>query len=338
MRNKTLKIGFIYFHGLGDNVLTLESLYALKAIYHCELFVFGNALFKNLLAYYEFVDEVYDIQNDIQSHLDLINDCKLDYVILPKCTKAYLTPLLQSNVPIIITPTKIQALFSKKCKTPSIFSFLKYRNASMREKPLFLVRLINPKLFDSCILQIDLSQAKIRTSITHQDQISHFLQKNTKKDHLILINPFAITSSHNLSIEAYLHLMYQVSMLPSCTPLVITYAKVSKEFQEALEDFQKKTEFSLLVFENNEDILNLAELILRTTCVISPSTGIIHLASNLLIPTIGLYPLSHIPQWETRDRRYVFIQSPKDQIKPKEEKQIISQTIQTLKTLLNLSS
>lgn len=336
MEDKTLKIGFVYFHGLGDNILTFESLYALKMIYHCKLFVFGNALFKNLLAHCEFVDEVYDIQNDIQSHLDLINSCNLDYIILPKCTKAYLTPLLQSNVSKIITPTKIQALLSKKCKTPSVFSFLKYRSASMRERPLFLVRLIDPRLFDSHILKIDLSQAKIRTSATHQNKISNFLQKSIgREDRLILINPFAITSSHNLSIEAYLKLAHYVSTLPSCIPLIVTYSKVTQEFNEALKHFQQHTKLhSLIVFENDEDVLNLAELVSHTTCVISPSTGIIHLASNLHIPTIGLYPLSHIPQWETRDKRYVFIQSPKGQIEQQEEDRIVSQTFQTLKTFL----
>ncbi|MCE3046758.1 glycosyltransferase family 9 protein [Helicobacter kayseriensis] len=333
---KTLKIGFIYFHGLGDNILTFESLYALKMIYHCELFVFGNALFKNLLAHCDFVDEVYDIQNDIRSHLDLINSCNLDYIILPKCTKIYLTPLLQSNVLKILTPTKIPALLSKKCKTPSIFSFLRYRNASMREKPLFLVRLINPKLFDSHISKIVLSQAKICTSITHQNKISNFLQKSVKEgDHLILINPFAITSSHNLSIEAYLKLAHYVSTLPSCIPLIVTYSKVTQEFDEALKHFQQHTKLhSLIIFENDEDILNLAELIFHTTCVISPSTGIIHLASNLSIPTIGLYPKTHIPQWETKDKRYVFIKSPKDQITPKEEEEILDQTMALLKSIL----
>lgn len=330
-----IKVGFIYFHGLGDNILTFDALYAIKTIYQCKLIVFGNALFANLLKYCDFVDEVVDIKNDIQSHLSLINSYNLDYAILPKCKTSYLKALNQSNIHTIIAPIKIPSLLSRKCKTPSLLSFLKYRKMSMKERSLYVAREINPKLFDSQFPK--LNPPTIQTSKQHKQTIVHFLSHHQihKSHKLILINPFSITAAHSLSLKAFLQLMSKVSNIPQCIPLVITYPKVHTQFMQGLQNFQVGGGAinSLLIYENNSDVLNLIELISYTHCVISPSTGIIHIASHLSIPTIGLYGIGDLPEWATKDQRYVFIQSPKDQISPKEEELIIDKTLEVLHTI-----
>lgn len=116
-------------------------------------------------------------------------------------------------------------------------------------------------------------------------------------------------------------------------PLVITYPKVHSEFITQLEK-QDDLHSSVLVFRNNDDLLNLAEMICRCSVVISPSTGIIHLSSNLGISTIGLYEKSESKKWSTKDNRYVFLKSPKSSLTRQEENLAIAQSIDLLKQIL----
>lgn len=116
-------------------------------------------------------------------------------------------------------------------------------------------------------------------------------------------------------------------------PLVITYPKVHSEFITQLEK-RDDLHSSVLVFRNNDDLLNLAEMICRCSVVISPSTGIIHLSSNLGISTIGLYEKSESKKWSTKDNRYVFLKSPKSSLTRQEENLAIAQSIDLLKQIL----
>lgn len=116
-------------------------------------------------------------------------------------------------------------------------------------------------------------------------------------------------------------------------PLVITYPKVHSEFIAQLEK-QDDLHSRVLVFANNDDLLNLAEMISRCKVVISPSTGIIHLSSNLGISTIGLYEKSESKKWSTKDNRYVFLKSPKSSLTRQEENLAIAQSIDLLKQIL----
>ena len=116
-------------------------------------------------------------------------------------------------------------------------------------------------------------------------------------------------------------------------PLVITYPKVHSEFMTQLEK-QDDLYNSVLVFENNDDLLNLAEMISRCKVVISPSTGVIHLSSNMGVNTIGLYERSESKKWRTKDNRYVFLKSPKSSLTKQEENLAIAQSIDLLKQIL----
>lgn len=90
------------------------------------------------------------------------------------------------------------------------------------------------------------------------------------------------------------------------------------------------------MFRNNDDILNLVEMISRCAVVISPSTGIIHIASNMCVKTIGLYEKSESTKWRTKDNNYVFLKSPTSSLNKKDENIIIMQTMGLLKRILGL--
>ncbi|ANV98379.1 hypothetical protein BBW65_06025 [Helicobacter enhydrae] len=337
-----MRVGFIYFHALGDNVMMFDALLALKKIYDCELIVFGNALFAHLLEYCDFVDEVVDIRNDIQAHLDVIDGYHLDYVVLPKCKREYLIPLKRSNVGCIIAPLKLSNILTPRCKTPSILSFLRHRAMSMREKALWLCRVINPKKFDTQIGCVDWQEAQIRTSPAHQTRTTEFLNKHIAprsmcQSHLIFVCPFNVSASHTLSVLGFLKLIEAIGQIKNCIPFVVTYPQVHQHFVASVEEFERKggNLQSLIVYQNNDDVLNLIECVARSQCLIAPSTGPIHIASNLSIPTIGLFAQDHLREWATKDRRYVILPKPLASMTSEEECAIIEQTLEVFEGLLH---
>lgn len=175
-----MKIGYIHFYGLGDNIFALEPLFALKAIFNCEVIVFGNAIMKNLLLHCNFVDFVHDIQSDIASHIDLFNSYNLDYAILTNCKRCYLYPLQESNVKTIITTTKIPSLFSMRCKTIPMHLLPKYRNMTRYEQSLGFVRKINPKLFDTKIKTLCLDNAKVKTTQEQKERVKTLVDNHAE--------------------------------------------------------------------------------------------------------------------------------------------------------------
>lgn len=337
-----MKVGYIHFYGLGDNIFALEPLFALKAIFNCEVIVFGNAIMKNLLLHCDFVDSVHDIQGDIASHIDLFNSYNLDYAILTNCKRCYLYPLQESNVKTIITTTKIPSLFSTRCKTIPMHLLPKYRNMTRYEQGLSFVRKINPKLFDTKIKTICLDNAKVKTTQEQKDKIHSFLTNHikTKKNDskLILINPFSHTATHTLPLESYIEIIAHISKIQTCIPVIATYPQIHDYFVEALSTWKNETKqeiSNLIIFQNDDDILNLAALIEQMDYVISPSTGTIHLASNLCVPTIGLFSQYDTKKWGTKSKQYVILPCEKTQMSEDDIQQAIAQTLHILQENIN---
>ena len=334
-----MKVGYIHFYGLGDNIFALEPLFALKAIFKCEVIVFGNAIMENLLLHCDFVDFVHDIQGDIASHIDLFNSYNLDYAILTNCKRCYLYPLQASNVKTIITTTKIPSLFSMRCKTIPTHLLPKYRNMTRYEQGLSYVRKINPKLFDTKIKTICLNNAKVKTTQEQKERVKSFIANHAKtrggggNSKLILINPFSHTATHTLPLESYIEIIAHISNMQNCIPIVATYPQIHDYFLEALSTWKNETKqeiSNLIIFQNDDDILNLAALIEQMDYVISPSTGTIHLASNLGVPTIGLFSAYDTKKWGTKSKQYVILPYEKTQMNENDIQQAITQTLHIL--------
>lgn len=340
-----MKVGYIHFYGLGDNIFALEPLFALKTIFNCEVIVFGNAMMQNLLLHCDFVDCVHDINGDIASHIDLFNSYHLDYAILTNCKRCYLYPLQKSNVKTIITTTKIPSLFSLRCKTVPIHLVPKYRNMTRYELSLSLVRKINPKLFDSKIKTLCFDDAKVKTTLDQKEKIQSFIANHTKtkekNSKLILINPFSNTATHTLPLEAYIELIANIGNMRNCIPVVATYPYIHEHFLHALSAWKNTNQQKIpnpIIFPNDNDILNLAALIEQMDYVISPSTGTIHLASNLCIPTIGLFSQYDTKKWGTKSKQYVILPHEKTLMSKDNIKHAIKQTLHMLQTNLQDSN
>lgn len=58
-----------------------------------------------------------------------------------------------------------------------------------------------------------------------------------------------------------------------------------------------KNNKNIIIFQNNNDLLNLVELISRLDFLISVDTGNVHIADNLKIPTLEIISKSTKNQW-----------------------------------------
>lgn len=149
-----------------------------------------------------------------------------------------------------------------------------------------------------------------------------------------MVNPFSFAATHTLILEDWLNLIDKIiSSHQNCIVLVVTFGDRTKRLMSKIQEMNLSLE-RIIIFENNEDIINLAEIISRISILISPSTGAIHLASNLSIPTIGLYSPRDIVKWATYDKRYVVIPKPRSQLSKKEISTILHQTLSLLESCM----
>lgn len=149
-----LTLGFLHHYGLGDNLMLLKSLYLAKRAYNCRLIIFGNALFKQILNFVDFLDStdlVVDISHLCEESLPIVARHKCDYFILTNPKAHYIRLLSKLDTPII-TPLKFPSLFCAKAKCPPLTFFLLYRKLRADNALCALVRLIDKKAFDSFVL------------------------------------------------------------------------------------------------------------------------------------------------------------------------------------------
>ncbi|RDU60079.1 glycosyltransferase family 9 protein [Helicobacter sp. MIT 14-3879] len=335
-----MNIGFLFIGpALGENIIGFEAFYALKNIYNCKLFVFSNNKMKNLLEYCDFVDLWCPIEKEE------INKYHCDYLLLSNSKSYFINLAKSTNAKRIICATKIPSLFSFRCRTVPIYFCKKYYHLSEREILLSFVRRINFKLYDSKIAAIDLNKAKIPTTKEHKDFVLSLIKpkvldylglsntlEHTPPINLIFINPFNHACPYNLHLDSWIEIANQVSKIPLCIPIIATYPQIHKDFISSVESQHDLSKF--IIFQNNENLLNLTSFISQVSCVISPSTGTIHLASNQRIPTIGIYPKYDTRRWATYSKKYIFLDKPLSTINKEQENQVIEQTLSLLKQML----
>ncbi|MCR6576649.1 glycosyltransferase family 9 protein [Campylobacter insulaenigrae] len=130
--------------------------------------------------------------------------------------------------------------------------------------------------------------------------------------------------------------MKKIKILYTDIDIVVpTYDDIHDIFIKNIKQHNTKLLAQIHIFKNNNDILNLAELISRSKCIISPSTGPIHIASNMKISSIGLYPKKDSIYWPTYNKDYVFIDKKYSELSNNEVNKIIIDVIDRLKKYIN---
>lgn len=359
---KPLRVGLISIgNGLGDNIFMLKALYALKEIYKCEVIAFGSGGAKNLFYNIAFIDEVVDVGNLKwgllnRNNIGIIDKYHCDYIICAIVENDNIALLKTSTARHIITPLCFSALYNKKFSNIVSLSFFNYFSIEFKEKLIRLFGLtknicvgevmcalsreINPKIYDSKISSLDFNKIRIPTSDKNKTTILNFLNKIIKDSnlsitppHFVLINPFCVSGAYNISLESWIRLAIEISKIPNVFIIIPTYRAVHEKFMQRLNEVDFDIS-NFAIFQNDDDLLNLVELVSKMSCVISPSTGTIHIASNLSIPSIGLFSILDSTRWATRDKRYVYLYKRTGKMNVKDEARVIKESIAMLREQL----
>lgn len=305
-------------------IASLDMLYAIKHIYNAKIIVFAKNNTFSLLKNLTFIDTIEILKNPTsKDNIAKINQHNLDYILSYKANTFLIKQFIKSNAKKIITRLKIRSFFSIKCRTIWIKLITRlYKKRTERDRLLFYARKINTKIFDEKIKNLEF-KTQIQSNLTHKNLITNFLNQSKIKDFIIL-NPFSITSNSTLDTISFLKLAKNIKQnYPKISIIVPTYDLVHDDFMDKLLGYDKNLLKEIVIFKNNDDILNLAELISRSICVISPSTGLIHIATNLKISSIALYPPKDEIFWPTYNNDYVFIKKSKDELSEDEKRELI---------------
>lgn len=157
---------------------------------------------------------------------------------------------------------------------------------------------------------------------------------------IICINPFSNAATHTLPLEAFLELISKVLALPNVCVLLITFPSVHNEFMSQVQSHQElqAQKSKLFIYQNDNTLSNLIALLGFQSLLISPSTGTIHLASNLGIKTIGLYSRKDTTRWATHDKIYTIIPKEKSLLTQKHCAKIIENTISQIQSLIDFNA
>lgn len=154
---------------LGSNVIYAKALYAIKALFSCRLIVFGNATTTALYSQASHIDTLLDIGTDVwqldsssaREQIAAINSFACDYLILSDSKSSFLRFGLATNAKRVLCARKFVSLFAWRARTLPIYASKTYKQMSFENILLHLVRLINPKAFDTSIARLDFSPARL---------------------------------------------------------------------------------------------------------------------------------------------------------------------------------
>lgn len=128
-----MKIGFYIDAKIGDSVVALPAMRAIKHAYpQSKLFVFTNEIGCNLYAPLLWIDQIEYFKN-----LDQISSLNLDYLISSNDDKNMITKLKHCKIKTIITYLKFYNLFDPQIK--SIFKSYRFKPQNAKQNCLDLV-------------------------------------------------------------------------------------------------------------------------------------------------------------------------------------------------------
>ncbi|WP_104697330.1 MULTISPECIES: glycosyltransferase family 9 protein [unclassified Helicobacter] len=308
-----MKIGYYICGKVGDSVVAISSLYAIKKYFpECELYVFTNTTGKFFYQTFSWIDFII-----LVDQLPHIPDCHLDFFISTDSTKDTKIKLQKTIKCKILTFSKLHNLFDFQFKTT--FSFT---TSSIEKRLLKLPKLIPHQRHND----FNLSQTpKINPPLSYQKKIRLFLDQNNP-NHLktILVNPFGFSQNDNLPLQTYAKIIE--NLIQDTFVIIPTFADKRDLIQSHFPD-NLLTHPNFCIFHNNEDLLNITELIRQIDLLFSIDTGLIHIANNLQIKTIGLFlHRKTARKWGSRCTKCIYI----NQLKIQKVAKICTQEIYNL--------
>lgn len=155
---------------------------------------------------------------------------------------------------------------------------------------------------------------------------------------LILINPFNVNNPHTLPLASWLELIARISQNSAYKVAIATYPAVEESFARALDSMPNNVRERIAVFRNDANLLNLVALLEKMDCLISPSTGTIHIANVLKIPAIGLYADYDRGRWGHDNIRYVCVPDRAQNLTQAQCQEIIANTMSLVDSICQAES
>lgn len=349
---------------IGDSIIALDSIYAIKALYPSAfLVVYTGDIGVRIFSKFDFIDEIINIQNlSKEQIIKSLDSFAFDYLILTQPNRRHTSIASASNAKVIISfclwhnifrrflgnffSTKIFGKIFGKHKIFKKYEFRQFKrvfysvafgNTPNYKRLLSLVREIDAPHYDSS--KIDFTPARFPHSHTHIE----FLKQNLKtppQSYKILINPYSNSSPISLTPQGFSTLATTLAKaLPQAQIIISSFEgapRLPLEYDSLNSDGVAR---NIHIFKNNHDLGNLIELVRSVDLLISPSTGTIHIADNLGVKTIGLYSKRDMRLWlgKNMDKSsMIVLKTHYSKLKQKQESKIIEtitqKTIEILKS------
>lgn len=322
---------------IGDSIIALDSIYAIKALYPSAfLVVYTGDIGVRIFSKFDFIDEIVNIQNlSKEQIIKSLDSFAFDYLILTQPNRRHTSIASASNAKVVISyamwhntlkrfwgnifgakiSNKIfckilgEKIFGKvfgECKIfrkyeprqfKRVFYSVAFGNTPNYKRLLSLVREIDAPHYDSS--KIDFTPTRFPPSHTHIE----FLKQNLKtppQSYKILINPYSNSSPISLTPQGFSTLATTLAKaLPQAQIIISSFEGAPRLPLESDSSNSKGggEAKNIHIFKNSHDLGNLIELVRSVDLLISPSTGTIHIADNLGIKIIGLYSKRDMRLW-----------------------------------------
>ena len=159
---------------------------------------------------------------------------------------------------------------------------------------LDLIKKLDPKSFEENY-EID---TQIYLDEGHRRAVRVFLENNSIKGKILVVNPFMGGSAKNIADEQYIELLKKINLKnPNINIIISCHISEEERGQKLVEGIG---ESKIYLFANGGDLLNLAALIEKADVYMGGSTGPTHIAGSLKKKIVALYPnkkTQHPTRW-----------------------------------------
>lgn len=167
-----MTIVFFRSDKIGDSVVAIKAIYAIKALHpKCHLIVFTNAWGRGLYKNLGFIDELLDVERDFEA----LKQREIDFFVISNKTSRNIALAKSTKARKIIVRLHFHSALRQRFINEYNFSTHSRKES---ENLLFLVRLIDKKIYDSGIGSVDFTRAKLQTSPKNEAFVQDFLDKS----------------------------------------------------------------------------------------------------------------------------------------------------------------
>lgn len=278
--NKAKKIAVVRTDRIGDMILTMPMCAALKNLYpQTEINLIARSYVKPLLENCPAIDSVFYIDDYSKGIKEIFEKNKFDAVFFPRprfneCLAAFI-----AGIPLRVGTAYrwYSVLFNHKVHD--------HRKTAERHEAEYNTRLVASASGSDCPVNL----VKPYINPESREKIQKLLSDNgiSKTDKYIIIHPGSGGSAFEWNAPNFGHLADKIQKELN-SKIVVTGSEAESEKCSEVQKYCAE----LLNLCGKTDLREMIALISLSKLFISNSTGTIHIAAALDIPTIGLYPNS----------------------------------------------